>query len=327
MKKRIIVPLVILVLMQSSFAQTETASSKQVIHQLSQFYNAAQYDSIFNLFATNMKSALPVDKTIAFFSGLKKQAGSMGNPLFTAYQNSYAVYKTRFDNALLSVNISVDEDGRINGLFIKAFTDTKLPTPERNSVKMVLPFKEEWTVIWGGDTKELNYHVESVAQKNAFDIVITDSTGKSYRTNGLKNEDYYAFGKELYAPCDGEVVLVVDGVKDNKPGDMNPVYVPGNSVIIKAGANEYVLMAHFKQHSIKVKEGQQVKAGDLVGACGNSGNSTEPHLHLHIQNTEDMNIATGVKCYFSDLLVNGKPKNNYSPVQKDKIKSSTKTKL
>jgi murein DD-endopeptidase MepM/ murein hydrolase activator NlpD len=186
--------------------------------------------------------------------------------------------------------------------------DESLPKPERNISKLQLPVNGEWTVFWGGDTKELNYHVENTAQKNAFDILITDDKGKSFKTDGQTNEDYYAFGKELYAPCDGEVVLVVDGVKENKPGILNPIYVPGNTVIIKAGNNEYLFFAHFKQHSIKVTEGQKVKQGQLLGLCGNSGNSSEPHLHFHIQNAEDMNIATGIKCYFDKIIVNGQEK-------------------
>jgi murein DD-endopeptidase MepM/ murein hydrolase activator NlpD len=186
---------------------------------------------------------------------------------------------------------------------------------------MALPFNGEWTVIWGGDTKALNYHVEHEAQKNAFDLVITDAKGKSFKTNGSTNKDYYAFGQELLAPCDGEVVLVVDGIKDNVPGTMNPVYVPGNSVIVKTANNEYLFFAHFKQHSIKVLEGQKVMKGQFLGLCGNSGNSSEPHLHFHIQNAEDMNIATGIKCYFDKIIVNGQVMTDYSPIQKDKIRS------
>jgi murein DD-endopeptidase MepM/ murein hydrolase activator NlpD len=154
--------------------------------------------------------------------------------------------------------------------------------------------------------------------------VITDEKGRSYKTNGKTNEDYYAFGKELIAPCNGEVVLVVDGVKDNVPGTLNPVYVPGNTVIIKTAKNEFLLFAHFKQHSILVKEGQTVKQGQRLGLCGNSGNSSEPHLHFHIQNTEDMNAATGIKCYFEKILVNGQVKTDYSPIQKDKVSNERK---
>ena len=124
----------------------------------------------------------------------------------------------------------------------------------------------------------------------------------------------------MIAPSAGEIVLVVDGVKDNRPGEMNPAYVPGNTVIIKTENNEYLFFAHFKQHSIKVKHGQKVKQGDLLGLCGNSGNSSEPHLHFHIQNVEDINIATGVKCYFDEISVNGNLMTDYSPIKDERIK-------
>jgi murein DD-endopeptidase MepM/ murein hydrolase activator NlpD len=113
----------------------------------------------------------------------------------------------------------------------------------------------------------------------------------------------------------------VDGVKDNIPGKLNPIYLPGNSVIIKTDNNEFLFFAHFVKNSIAVSEGQIVKQGDLLGLCGNSGNSSEPHLHFHIQNVEDMNEATGAKAYFENILVDGKLKRDYSPVRKEKIKN------
>ena len=115
--------------------------------------------------------------------------------------------------------------------------------------------------------------------------------------------------------------MVVDGIKDNKPGELNPIYAPGNTVIIKTNNNEFLFFAHFKQNSIRVKQGQKIKQGELLGLCGNSGNSSEPHLHFHIQNIEDINTATGVKCYFDKLNVNEQTRTDYSPTQKDKIKS------
>lgn len=184
---------------------------------------------------------------------------------------------------------------------------------------MILPFKEEWTVIWGGDTAELNYHVEHPAQKNAYDFIITDDNGKSFKNGGLRNEDYYAFGKELITPANGEVALVVDDIDDNTPGELNPIYVPGSTVIIKTANDEYLFFAHFKQHSIKVKQGQKVKQGEVLGLCGNSGNSSEPHLHFHIQNGKDMNVATGVKCYFDIIYVNETIKQDYSPIKNEKV--------
>ncbi len=315
-----LLPIVIsLFYFHASLAQTETAASKKIADAFEANYNDDNFDAIFNSFDTSMQMALPIAKTKAFLKGLKSQAGKITRRQFVKYDQGYASYKTNFERALFSVNISNADNEKINGLYVKPFKESNLPVLLRTSTKLILPFKEEWTVIWGGDTKELNYHVENEAQKNAFDIVITNDKGQSFKTDGETNEDYYAFGKDLIAPCDAEVVLVVDGVKDNIPGVLNPVYVPGNTVILKSSQNEYLFFAHFKQHSIVVKQGQKVKQGQLLGFCGNSGNSSEPHLHFHIQNMEDMNTGTGAKCFFASIMVNGQIKTDYSPIKKDRI--------
>jgi murein DD-endopeptidase MepM/ murein hydrolase activator NlpD len=310
-----------LIFITTCFAQQEKNVDKEVASKFESRYNEGKYEEIFNLFNTGMQAALPADKTTNFLTQVKTQAGNLRLRTFERYESGYALYKAEFERATFRLNIATDDAGLIAGLFIKPYVSDMAPKPERNSVKMILPFKDEWSVFWGGDTREQNYHVDHVAQKNAFDMVIRDSSGKSYLTHGKTNEDYYAFGKELIAPCDGEVVLVVDGIKDNVPGQMNPIYVPGNTVVIKVAPNEYLLFAHFKQHSIVVKEGQKVKQGQLLGLCGNSGNSSEPHLHFHIQNVENMVNAIGIKCYFDNILVNGSSKSDYSPIKGDKIKN------
>jgi len=314
--------LLLTVLISGAFAQTETANYKTIAGKFEQYYNSDKYDSVYALFDANMQKALPPEKTTEFLAGLKDQAGNITQRQFIKMaKGTVAVYKTNFEKAVFTLNMSLDNNLKINGLSVRPYTDETKPTPARNTTRLILPFKEEWTVVWGGDTKELNYHVSTPAQKNAFDIVITDAKENSYKTDGKTNEDYYAFGKELIAPCDGQVVLVVDGVKDNVPGQMNTYNVGGNMVIIKTANNEYLVFCHFKHQSIKVKEGQQIKQGNLLGLCGNTGNSSEPHLHFHIQNIEDLNTATGVKCYFDKLFVNGEAKQDYSPIQKDRIKN------
>lgn len=300
-------------------AQTEKAAYRAAADAFEKNYNADNYQAIFSSFSSEMQDILPLNKTEDYVKGQKAQAGKIIKREFVNYHQTFASYKTTFEKGVFNVNISVDNNSKINGLSIEPFKEN-LPKIERNTTKLELPFKGEWTVFWGGDTKELNYHVVSEAQKNAFDFVVRDSKGKSYKTDGKTNQDYYAFGKELLAPCAGEIVLVVDGVKDNVPGVSNPIYVPGNTVILKTVNNEYLLFAHFKQNSIKVKQGQKVSQGQLLGLCGNSGNSFEAHLHFHIQNVEDMNVATGVKCYFDKLIVNGQSKSDYSPVRNDKVR-------
>lgn len=311
-----------LCMVSSAIAQQETTISKTIANEFHQKYNTNDYEGVYKLFSKEMKSFMPHDKTITFLSTLNTQAGSIKQRTFIKYpQAKVALYKTTFERALVALFISVDANGKINGLMVKPYVNEKLPVLKRNISKLILPFKEEWTVFWGGDTKEQNYHVAYKSQKNAFDLIITDTEGKSHKSEGKTNEDYYAFGKELIAPTSGEIVLVVDGIKDNKPGVLNPNFVTGNTVILKTKNNEYIYLAHFKQHSILVKQGQKVEQGAILGLSGNSGNSSEPHLHFHIQNIEDINSATGTKAYFNSILVNGNIKNDYSPVKSEKIKN------
>jgi len=272
------------------------------------------------MFSVEMKNALPLNKTKDFFAGLNKLAGTIMERDFVKYEmQTYSSYKTKFERGLFSVNISIDNNAKINGLFVKPFKADNLPKMERSRTSLILPFSDTWNVLWGGDTKELNYHVISEAQKNAFDFLIKDKLGNTYKTNGDSNEDYYAFGREVAAPCSGEIVLVVDGVKDNVPGEMNSFDAGGNTIILKTEKLEYVVLCHFKHHSIQVKEGQKVVQGQLLGLCGNTGNSSEPHIHFHIQNIENMTQATGVKAYFDNIVVNGELKNDYSPVRNEMV--------
>ena len=315
--KNVLILIAFLSIFNSANSQIEKENYKQVSTRFVSFYNVDKNDSIVAMFSPEMNAALPLDKFSQVTAGLKVQFGVIKKIRFVRLQSASALYETTFDNAVLGMTITLNPKNEIAGLLFKPYTEAKEII--RNNTKMKLPFKGEWSVTWGGDTKEQNYHVESVAQKNAFDFLIYDEKGLTHKGTGEANEDYYAFGKELYAPCDGEVVLVVDGIKDNIPGVLNPIYIPGNTVIIKTANGEFVFFAHFKQHSIVVKQGQKVTTGALLGLCGNSGNSSEPHLHFHLQNTEDMTKATGAKCFFDQLKVNGVLKSDYSPVKGDKI--------
>ena len=318
--KNLLILIVFLSTFTSANSQNEKDNYKQVSTKFVSLFNQSKNDSIVAMFSQEMNAALPIEKFTQVSAGLKSQLGSIKKIRFVRLQSTSAFYETTFNNAVLGMTISLNSSNEITGLLFKPYTETKEIV--RNTTKMKLPFKGEWLVTWGGDTKEQNYHVESVAQKNAFDILIKDEQGATHKGAGESNEDYYAFGKELYAPCDGEVVLVVDGVKDNVPGVLNPIYIPGNTIIIKTATGEYAFFAHFKQHSIVVKQGQKINTGELLGLCGNSGNSSEPHLHFHLQNMEEMTKATGAKCYFDQLKVNGVLKSDYSPVKGDKISSN-----
>ena len=298
-----------------AFSQTEKPTDKAVSAKFEQFYNANQPDSIFSMYSADWAKAVPAEQSRKFLTDTRNRFGAISGKEFIRYEGPFAVYRATSEKAILTMQIAIDAHAKIAVFGILAYDNTL-----RNKTKLKLPFTGEWYVGWGGDTKELNYHgITSIAQKNAFDILITDKTGKTHTGDGKRNEDYYAFGKLLTTPCDGEIVTVVNGVKDNIPGEMNAFHTGGNTVIIKTENNEYLVFCHFKYQSIKVKEGQKISRGQPLGQCGNSGRSSEPHIHFHIQNMEDVNKATGIKCYFERLNVNGGIKTDYSPIKGDKI--------
>jgi murein DD-endopeptidase MepM/ murein hydrolase activator NlpD len=125
----------------------------------------------------------------------------------------------------------------------------------------------------------------------------------------------------VLAPADGTVVEVIEGVHDNAPGSMNPYSAVGNCVVIQHSEEEVSVLAHFKKGTIVVKTGDKVSRGQLLGLCGNSGNSSEPHVHFHLQNSPVLQDGLGIKCVFQkvDVTERGKTETraSYSPVKGD----------
>ena len=178
----------------SIFAQAERVENKYSASRFKDFHNRNSIDSIYQLFSPEMQVALPREKAHEFLGALKAQAGAIRRMDFKKYEGPYASYKTSFDKGTFAVNIALDANHRINGFFVKPYEDESLIKPERTVTPLSLPFKDKWTVVWGGDSRELNYHVEDVAQKNAFDFVITGINGKSFKTSGKTNEE-----REIYS--------------------------------------------------------------------------------------------------------------------------------
>lgn len=201
-----------------------------------------------------------------------------------------------------------------------------------HTTKLQLPFKGCWFTYWGGDTIDRNYHRIDTAQKYAFDFTGYGKDGRSFTGDELKNEDYYAFGQDVLAPADGIIIEAVTGIRDNVPKQTNRFAIGGNYLLIKHTEHEYSFIGHLQQGSTLVKAGDKVKGGQKLGACGNSGNSSEPHIHYHLQDTDVHSVfseskikpvAKGIKVYFSDIALekNGKSltKERYSPVKGDVI--------
>ncbi|MBL4888486.1 MAG: serine hydrolase [Candidatus Lindowbacteria bacterium] len=116
--------LILTLIVNISFAQTEKPENKIVAEKFVESYNNNDYEAIFSMFAEVMQNALPIDKTTEFLSGLKAQAGNITNREFVKYENgSFASYKTIFERAVFSLNISIDNNSKINGLLVKPFVE------------------------------------------------------------------------------------------------------------------------------------------------------------------------------------------------------------
>lgn len=135
--------------------------------------------------------------------------------------------------------------------------------------------------------------------------------------DGTSNKDYFAFDQRIVAPASGTVVEAVDGVRDNRPGVEleNPAAPAGNHVVIALGGGPHVVLAHFKRGSLRVRAGQRVRSGQLLGRVGNSGNTSEPHLHVHVQDGPELFAGIGLPIAFGPLVVSGDRVARARPVQ------------
>ncbi|MBM7855472.1 hypothetical protein JOC37_001869 [Desulfohalotomaculum tongense] len=183
-----------------------------------------------------------------------------------------------------------------------------LPSPENyhQKTKFSLPFEGFWTIENGGISKEVSHSWDIVNQRYAYDFVIKDEQGKTYKNNGKKLEDYYAFGKPILVPADGVVIQMRNDAADYfNIGhiDWKTKDFRGNFVVIRHAKNEYSFLAHLKQGSIRVEVGDRVKRGQVIGLCGNSGYSTEPHLHFHVQDHPNFFLAVSLPIKFSNFCL------------------------
>jgi len=185
-------------------------------------------------------------------------------------------------------------------------------------IPVSLPFFGEWYVSQGYDGK-LTHTGE---WKHAWDFEIADAENKTFRGSGDFAEDYYCYGKNILAPADGTVEEIFDGVPDNIVGEKNLKQNWGNTVIIKHSEFLYTQLSHLKESSICVQAGQKLKKGEIIGKCGNSGNSPYPHLHFQIQSTAFLGSKT-LEYPFSNYLLraNGtyQLKNVQIPQEGDKL--------
>jgi urea transporter len=152
-------------------------------------------------------------------------------------------------------------------------------TGEIGSVPLLAPFLGQWQVYQGFNGP----HTHQPPWQHALDFFIMEGQC-SFRNDGRKLEDYHCFGATVVAPAQGQIVACRGDLPDNPPGEVDTVRNWGNYIQIRITSGHIVVLAHLRQHSLLIKEGEWVTAGQCLANCGNSGRSPQPHLHLHIQN-------------------------------------------
>jgi murein DD-endopeptidase MepM/ murein hydrolase activator NlpD len=152
----------------------------------------------------------------------------------------------------------------------------------------------------------------AIAQRFAIDYVMINGEGRTFTGDRLKNESYGAEGVEALAVADGIVVAIKDSIPENIPGPASravPITletVGGNHVILDIGNGHYAFYAHLKPGSLRVKMGDRVNKGATLGLVGNTGNSTEPHLHFHLADSNSPLGSEGIPYVLETLDLVGR---------------------
>lgn len=209
-------------------------------------------------------------------------------------------------SALLQLVIAFDDAGRIAGFFVRP---QPIAVPSRflgyrTKAALRLPVDGRWFVYWGGREIEENYHAVDVGQRFALDLLVIRDE-KSHSGDPSRLENYHCWGRPIMAPADGVVARAVDGLPDQAIGATDPANPAGNHIVIDFGNDEYGFLAHLRQGSVSVAKGDAVTAGQEIGLCGNSGNTSEPHLHFHMQTSPRLGRGEGMPAQFTNYLANG----------------------
>jgi murein DD-endopeptidase MepM/ murein hydrolase activator NlpD len=195
----------------------------------------------------------------------------------------------------------------VSALPIVAYTTYPSSRDGRPSeVRFRLPLDGPVLVRWGGSAPDVNYHAFAPPERWAYDLhVVRD--GRSFAGEGASVSDYYAYGVPVRAPAGGIVRRVADDAGDTPVGGRIAWWKScGNHVVIDVAPDELLFLCHLMRGSIAVRTGDRVFTGQVIGRVGNSGRSSEPHLHLHLQTTPDAELGEGIPLFFHDYLHEGR---------------------
>ncbi len=146
-------------------------------------------------------------------------------------------------------------------------------------------------------------------ERYAIDWIKLGDDGNTFSGDEHQNSSYHAYDLPVAAVADGRVVEALDGIAENVPHsdklamEMTPAIMAGNNIVEDIGGGHYVGYAHFRPGTITVKKGDSIHVGQVIGKLGNSGNSTEPHLHIQICDGPSFLACDGVPMQFKNMML------------------------
>lgn len=177
------------------------------------------------------------------------------------------------------------------GLAVYGFSGRKAPSTPAIDVMFPMP-SAVYQVVNGGSNTLVNAHLMTLVgerfrayrgQSYGVDFVRVNRWGMRARGVAPSNPaDYVIFNDVVFAPCPGTVIAAVDGLPDLEPPAVDRANMAGNHVILDCGT-AWIVLGHFRRGSVRVRDGDSVRVGAHIANVGNSGNSDEPHLHIHAQ--------------------------------------------
>jgi len=167
-----------------------------------------------------------------------------------------------------------------------------IPATTEGAVVLTAPVRGDWLVLNGGRSGLVNVHYRVPNQRDALDIEKLEDGRESTGGKQLL-KSFPSWGAPVYAPASGTVARVEKDYEDNPPGITDEEHLAGNHIVLEVAPQRFVVMAHLQKGSIQVSPGDRVEAGQLLAKCGNSGNTSHPHLHLQAQDRAELfNDAT-----------------------------------
>jgi murein DD-endopeptidase MepM/ murein hydrolase activator NlpD len=207
-------------------------------------------------------------------------------------------------------------------LMLAAMNESRLGTAEASQIMMSLPFTGRWLAQNSPARRVPSHGIDLFGERYAIDFVAVDHRGRTAAHRDWRTffaaepaERFFAYGQPILAPADGEIVDIHDGEPDHSGRRSQLALLPymagqaqrlrlgvgaiaGNFVTIALPGGMFAALAHLRNGSFRVAVGDRVVAGQPIAECGNSGNSTQPHVHVQVMDGRDLSVARGVPVTF-----------------------------